>query len=200
MKKTIAILLSCIMLIGCLGISVSATENNNDSENIITLDSEYYLSADEVINGGYFTEEELSQGTQNGEIILGGVNIPLGETNSSARAVTEARVWCRSYATYDSDDGVQVYVKLYMPWWNIFSNPKFTSMSGLVTVTLNSNNTIKAFYETADEDRSIETDVDTGAKADSGTRGTVMVDIIATGTNIETGTGAWVTAYEITIP
>lgn len=60
--------------------------------------------------------------------------------------------------------------------------------------------TLKAFYETADEERSIETDVDTGAKADSGTKGTVVVDILATGTNIEAGVGAWITSYEITIP
>lgn len=200
MKKTIAILLSCIMLIGCLGISVSAAENDSTLENVITSESEYYLSAEDVVNGGYFTDEELAQGTQNGAIILCGVNVPLSETNSAARGVAGDEVWCRSYATYDEDDGVQVYIKLYMPWWNIFSNPKFTSMSGLVTVTLDYEETVKAFYESADEERSIETDVDTGAKAESGTTGTVMANITVTGTNIESGIGYCTRIYEITIP
>ena len=199
MKKIFLVLLSLIMLFSCLGMSAYAAEVEDTSKNTIAVEDEYYLTADEVINGGYFTADELAQATQDGAIILGGVNMPLNN-NTNARAVAEARVWCRSYATYDHEDGVQVYVKLYMPWWNIFSNPKFTSMSGVVTVTLNSKDTLKAFYETADEERSIETDVDTGAKADSGTKGTVVVDILATGTNIEAGVGAWITSYEITIP
>ena len=47
-----------------------------------------------------------------------------------------ANVRINSYATYDSEDGVQVKVKLYVPWYD-FPKPEFTGMTGTVTVNLN---------------------------------------------------------------
>lgn len=43
------------------------------------------------------------------------------------RAVANVRI--NSYATYDKEDGVQVKVKLYVPWYE-FPKPEFTAMSG----------------------------------------------------------------------
>lgn len=113
------------------------------------------------------------------------------------RAVANVRV--NSYATYDKEDGVQVTVKLYVPWYD-FPKPEFTAMSGTVSVYLNSKTTNKAFFETADGEATIETDVDTGVTGSSGNKGTVTVSGVATANNALLGGGAFSISYEITIP
>lgn len=113
------------------------------------------------------------------------------------RAVANVRV--NSYATYDKEDGVQVTVKLYVPWYD-FPKPEFTAMSGTVSVYLNSKTTSKAFFETADGEATIETDVDTGVTGSSGNKGTVTVSGVATANNALLGGGAFSISYEITIP
>ena len=45
------------------------------------------------------------------------------------RAVANVRI--NSYATYDEDDGIQVHVKLYVPWYES-PKPEFTGMTGTV--------------------------------------------------------------------
>lgn len=110
-----------------------------------------------------------------------------------------ANVRIRSYATYDEDDGVQVHVELYVPWYD-FPKPEFTGMSGTVKVSVNSKNTTKAFYETADGDSTIETDVDTGVTGDSGDSGTVTVAGVATANNALLGGGSFSISYDIEIP
>ena len=64
MKKIFLVLLSLIMLFSCLGMSAYAAEVEDTSKNTIAVEDEYYLTADEVINGGYFTADELAQATQ----------------------------------------------------------------------------------------------------------------------------------------
>lgn len=196
MRKAISIL--CAMGIVCsFGVTAFAAETNDTS--VVTPDSEYYLTAEEIMNGDHFSEEEIEAATEDGAIILGGFDAPVSALNgASTRAIT-GQVWCRTYATYDKDDGVSVNVELYVPWY-YFTNPKFTSMSGTVTVTLNSKNTSKAFAALADEEKTIEADVDTGAKASSGTKGTVKIKGTATGTNILAGAGYFESGFEITIP
>lgn len=194
-RKAISVL--CVMGIMCsFGVTAFAAETNDTS--VITPDSEYYLTAEEIMNGDLFSKEEIEAATEDGAIILGGFDAPISALDgASTRAI--GQVWCRTYATYDKDDGVSVNVELYVPWY-YFTNPKFTSMSGTVTVTLNSKNTNKSFVAFADEDKTIEADVDTGAKASSGTKGTVKIVGTATGTNIVAGAGVFESGFEITIP
>ena len=54
------------------------------------------------------------------------------------RAVANVRI--NSYATYDEDDGIQVHVKLYVPWYES-PKPEFTGMTGTVNVLMNKKST-----------------------------------------------------------
>jgi len=195
-KKVVSLLL----VVGIwFSFSITAFAAEPEGTSVITTESKYYLTADEIINGNHFSKEEIEAATADGAIILGGFDAPvtaLGDTSS--RAIT-GNVWCRTYATYDENDGVSVNAELYVPWY-FFTNPKFTSMSGTVTVTLNSKNTSKAFATFANEDKTIDVDVDTGAKAASGTKGNVSIAGIATGTNILSETGEFTSGFEIEIP
>ena len=110
-----------------------------------------------------------------------------------------ANVRINSYATYDSEDGVQVKVKLYVPWYD-FPKPEFTGMTGTVTVNLNNKTKNTAFVETADGDATIESDVNTGVTGASGAKGTVTVSGVATALNALFGGGAFGISYEIQIP
>lgn len=196
-RKAVSVL--CVMgILFSFGVTAFASETNTTS--VMTPDNEYYLTAEEIMNGDHFSKEEIEAATEDGAIILGGFDAPVSALDgASARAIT-GQVWCRTYATYDKNDGVSVNVELYVPWY-YFSNPKFTSMSGIVTVTLNSKKTNKSFVAFANEDKTIEADVDTGAKASSGTKGTVKIKGTATGTNILAGAGYFESLeYEITIP
>lgn len=195
-KKVVSVLL-VVGILFSFGVTAFAAEPEDTS--IITAESKYYLTADEIMNGDHFSKEEIEAATADGAIILGGFDAPVAALEgASTRAIT-GNVWCRTYATYDKDDGVSVNVELYVPWY-FFTNPKFTSMSGTVTVTLNSKNTSKAFAAFANEDKTIDADVDTGAKAVSGTKGNVSISGVATGTNILSGAGAFTSGFEIKIP
>ena len=110
-----------------------------------------------------------------------------------------ANVRINSYATYDSEDGVQVKVKLYVPWYE-FPKPEFTGMTGTVTVNLNNKTTNTAFVEIADGDATIESDVNTGVTGASGANGTVTVSGVATALNALLGGGVFGISYEIQIP
>lgn len=105
----------------------------------------------------------------------------------------------RSYATYDKEDGVQVHVELYVPWYE-FPKPEFTAMSGTVKVSMNSKTTTKSFAETANGTSTIETDVDTGVTGDTGDTGTVTASGLATANNALLGGGSFSISYEIEIP
>lgn len=110
-----------------------------------------------------------------------------------------ANVRINSYATYDSEDGIQVKVKLYVPWYE-FPKPEFTGMTGTVTVNLNNKTTNTAFVEVADGDATIESDVNTGVTGASGAKGTVTVSGVATALNALSGGGVFGISYEIQIP
>lgn len=174
-----------------------ATDTNN---NVITKDSEYYLTPEEIMNGDYFPTEEIEKVVESGAVILGGIDAPMSELideSSGSRLIT-GQVWCRSYATYDEDEGVSVHIELYVPWW-YFANPKFNGMSETVNVNLE-RPYYKTFVAVANEADTIDTDVDTKATAPSGTEGTVNIVGIAIGTNIASGAGEFASSYEITIP
>lgn len=110
-----------------------------------------------------------------------------------------ANVRINSYATYDSEDGVQVKVKLYVPWFE-FPKPEFTGMTGTVAVDLNNKTTSTAFAEIADGDATIESDVNTGVTGASGAKGTVTVSGVATALNALFGGDVFGISYEIQIP
>ena len=170
-KKVVSVLL-VVGILFSFGVTAFAAEPEDTS--VITAESKYYFTADEIMNGDHFSKEEIEAATADGAIILGGFDAPVAALgDASTRAIT-GNVWCRTYATYDVNDGVSVNVELYVPWY-FFTNPKFTYMSGTVTVTLNSKNTSKAFAAFANEDKTIDADVDTGAKAASGTKGSVSI-------------------------
>ena len=113
------------------------------------------------------------------------------------RAVANVRI--NSYATYDKEDGVQVKVKLYVPWYE-FPKPEFTAMSGSVAVALNGSIYFIGFFETANGEETIESDVNTGVTGNSGNTGTVTVSGVATANNALAGGGTFGITYNITIP
>ena len=210
MKKCIKILsliLATVMLVTTSIPAFAVSQERKLDNPFISTDSEYYLTPEEIENSGLFSKEELEQSTANGEVILGGINAPLQNaysasipgTASPQVEVLAGQAWITSYATYDSSKGIQVYVKLYVPWY-YFTNPKFTSMSGSVVVKINSKNTTKWFSKTAKEASTIDKTVSTGVTASSGTKGTVTVSGTATGTNVASGAGAFYSSYSVTIP
>lgn len=201
MKQLNKRILSLLMVVASLfALTMVAFAADEGDTSVITSDSEYYLTADEVLNGGYFSEEEIASATENGAIILCGIDAPVAELAESTKArIITGQAWCRSYATYDTDKGVQIHIELYVPWY-YFTNPKFTDMSGTVSVKLNSKTTTATFVKHQSEGKTISMDISTGAKASSGTKGTVNISGVAAGTNVATGAGAFTSSYEITIP
>lgn len=147
------------------------------------------------------TDANESISPQQESIIIGEFDGPLTDylDPSVPMPIDVANVRINSYATYDSEDGVQVHVKLYVPWYD-FPKPEFTGMAGTVTVDLNNKTTDTAFAEVADGEETIETDVNTGVKGTSGTEGTVTVSGAATALNALLGGGAFYISYEIQIP
>lgn len=110
-----------------------------------------------------------------------------------------ANVRINSYATYDTTNGIQVHVKLYVPWYD-FPKPEFTGMTGTVNVLMNKRSTSTPFIEIAAGDSTIETDVSTGRTASSGTEGTVSVSGVATAYNALMGGGVFSISFPVTIP
>lgn len=103
----------------------------------------------------------------------------------------------RSYAQYDTSGGVQVHIKLYTP--DLFTNARFTGMTGTVEVLLHRTST-NTFSEFEDGVETIETDVDSGNVASSGTKGYVNVYGVATAYTALAGGGVFSISYEVTIP
>ena len=81
-----------------------------------------------------------------------------------------------------------------------FEDPQFTSMAGDVNVDLSGESTKTEFLEFADGERSIETDVDTGATGKKGDKGRISVEGVATANKSLSGGGEFNIAYSITIP
>ncbi|MCD7709409.1 MAG: hypothetical protein LUI02_05995, partial [Clostridiales bacterium] len=206
--KIISALVLCVALAASTVTAYAATPYDTSEEKsdavgaFIDEDSEYYLTADGVVD--MLSEEELET-IGDDEVILGGVNLPIFKMNNGASSDSEVitvsavgQIWCQSYATYSSSDGLSVYVKLYVPLG--YANPKFTSMSGTVTVATYSKSKIKSFSVTANSTSTIDATIDTGLVDSAGAKGNVSVTGIATGNNIQDGAGAFETSYSITIP
>lgn len=104
-----------------------------------------------------------------------------------------------SYATYDSKNGVQVKVKLYVPITE-YPKPKFTAMVGTVSVLLNNKTTNTSFSKASAQKETIESDVNTGRTGKSDDKGTVAVSGTAYATNALSGGGVFSISYPITIP
>ncbi len=143
----------------------------------------------------------VSNSVANKPIIIGEYDAPLeeclGTDSSMSRYLANVRV--KSYATYDDSDGVQVYVKLYVPWYE-FEWPQFTSMTGVVNVSLKPISKNTYFYETANGESTIDTDVNTGVTGESGDEGTVTVSGAATANNALNNGGVFYISYPITLP
>lgn len=73
-------------------------------------------------------------------------------------------------------------------------------MSGSVAVALNGSTHSTGFFETANGEETIESDVNTGVTGNSGNTGTVTVSGVATANNALAGGGAFGITYNITIP
>lgn len=65
---------------------------------------------------------------------------------------------------------------------------------------MNNKTTNKLFVETADEESTISSDVDTVVTGSSGNTGTITVSGVATATNALAGGGVFSISYEIKIP
>lgn len=201
-KKLMSIILSFIILYSFSTVTYanSNISYSNDIQ-LITKESEYYLTPNEILTGDYFSDQQIELSIANGEEIIGGINIPISEiTNeNSTRDIYSGEVWYRSYATYSETNGISVYIELYVPWY-YFTNPKFTRMSGNVVTSLNGSNSIKYFYQSEDESSTIDSTVETERTASSGTVGTITISGTAAGTNIANGIGTFTTSYSVTIP
>lgn len=119
--------------------------------------------------------------------------------NTPSPLASYVNVRINSYATYDSTNGVQVKVKLYVPWYET-PKPQFTGMTGTVTTKVGSTSKTKSFSKLANGTSTIEQDVNTGVKGTSGATGTVSVSGVATANNALAGGGAFAISYAITIP
>ena len=142
---------------------------------------------------------ESNSNTTNYAKIIGEYDAPLSQCYRGKLSSSVSNVRVRSYAKYDEDDGITVTVKLYVPWYES-PKPKFTGMAGKVDVVLNNDTTSTTFYETADGDSTISSDVDTGVTGNSGDSGTISVAGLATSENALGGGGAFAISYPITIP
>lgn len=120
------------------------------------------------------------------------------ETEDTMTRASVVNVRVNSYATYDSKKGINVIVKLYAPAGG--TQPKFTGMTGTVTVNMNKKNTVKNFSKVATGSKTISSTVKTGVTAKSGTKGTVTVSGGATALNALFGGGAFGISYGVTIP
>lgn len=180
-------------------LNVSAMPGGEVNAEVITPDSEYYLTAEEIINGQHFSREKIEAATANGAVILGGIDAPVSEISTTRVQVIDGQVWCRSYAAYDQEEGISVNVELYVPWF-YFAKPKFTFMSGPVTVAIAGQTTTHVCIGLADEEETISADVDTGRKAPSGSKGEINVVGVARGTNIVADGAGYQLIYEIEIP
>ena len=65
------------------------------------------------------------------------------DKENSIACASAVNVRVNSYTTYDSKKGINVVVKLYVPTGG--TQPKFTGMTGTVTVNMNKKNTVKNF-------------------------------------------------------
>lgn len=144
----------------------------------------------------YAAEAETDQ-----PIVIGEYDGWLSECIDAENPMTRAsvvNVRVNSYATYDSKKGINVVVKLYAPAGE--TQPKFTGMTGTVTVNMNKKNTVKSFSKVAAGSKTISSTVKTGVTGKSGTKGTVTVSGGATATNALFGGGAFAISYGVTIP
>lgn len=135
------------------------------------------------------------------QVIVGQFDGWLSECIDTENPMTRAsvvNVRVNSYATYDSKKGISVVVKLYAPAGG--TQPKFTGMTGTVTVNMNKKNTVKNFSKVATGSKTISSTVKTGVTAKSGTKGTVTVSGGATALNALFGGGAFAISYGVTIP
>ncbi|MCI1965932.1 MAG: hypothetical protein LKJ17_07355 [Oscillospiraceae bacterium] len=150
-----------------------------------------------------FAAESSDTTNKNANVqIIGKYDGPLSNVMKSSRTALSSNlvnVRVNSYATYDKNDGITVYVKLYTPWYE-FADPEFTSMSGSASVNLRNDTTTKYFYESEDGSNTISTDIDTGVTGNSGDEGTVSVSGVATANNALAGGGAFAISYDIEIP
>lgn len=121
------------------------------------------------------------------------------DCDSELHGTSPVNIWVRSYATYDKNNGIQVYVKLYVPWYEV-PKPEFTSMSGIVKVDLNSRVTRTTFTEVASGDSTIDSDVDTGRTGETGDKGRINVFGVATANNAIANGGGFKISYSVTIP
>ncbi|RPF42100.1 hypothetical protein EDD70_2843 [Hydrogenoanaerobacterium saccharovorans] len=157
-----------------------------------------------VISLGTMNVFAVDNSTKSSPVVIGEFDGLLSDCLNSNESMPHtlaavANVRINSYATYDKDNGIQVKVKLYVPFFD-FPKPKFTSMSGTVTVDLNNDADTTSFFETANEESTIESDVDTGVKGNKGDKGTVSVSGVATASNALAGGGAFAISYPVTIP
>lgn len=139
--------------------------------------------------------------TDSGSVVIGQYDGLLSDCLVSdtpmPRAVANVRI--NSYATYDSNDGIQIKVKLYVPVLE-FPKPEFTSMTGNVTVSLHSRATNTSFGAFANGKSTIESDVNTGRTGNTGDNGSISVSGVATANNAIASGGLFAISYPVSIP
>lgn len=191
MKKKISILLFLFTSLSVLLISPYDVEAAD--ENITEIN---YSKSDDITNNTDDSRPVII-GSYDGLLIDALDTESLESNEMTISSVAQVRI--NSYATYDSNKGIQVYVRLYVPLTS-FPKPQFTSMIGTVTVNINGRLTTKTLAEYANGSSSIDGTVDTGVKGSKGTNGIISISGIATANNALSGGGGFGISYDFTIP
>lgn len=157
---------------------------------------ESYISIGTIISNGSksislaYTESVLMM-----TIVNRGIN---GSELGFFRSSNLTNVYVNSYSTYDAEDGVQVVTELYVPQGEK-SDPQFSMVNGMVTITVGDDTVSIPLGTIADTD-SVGLAVNTGMLGNSGEKGFVVIAGTAYANNAVAGCGSFAISYEITIP
>lgn len=111
---------------------------------------------------------------------------------------TMSNVYVNAYSTYDTEDGIQVITELYVPEGET-PKPAFTSVQGIVTVTVGGRTTTHCL-NAAESTDALGITVNTKVLGASGEKGTVVIAGTALADNAAAGGGSFCIFYEITLP
>lgn len=116
---------------------------------------------------------------------------------SKGEAMTNVRV--SAYATYDTEQGVQSVVEMYVSEQEQ-PKPRFTALHGRALVIFPEEE--KEFYFGAEEEgtEAVASSLSTGIHGEKGQKATVIVGGSAYADNAVAGGGSFVISYEITLP
>lgn len=146
-----------------------------------------------------FIPENIKRSLPDGDVLIGQKDGKLSDimNNKDDISPLAESVWYHSHATYNSTDGVSIYIELYLPSGG---NPGFTGMYGSATGELPNSIRQVGFSKSANGTKTISITAKTGAKGKSGDTGMARFSGVATANNALGGGGGFAGSYAISIP